>query len=199
MEHRRLFKQKFGDRMIILGLSSLAVLVATTEKIGKLALSFPSHGTSFGQAIRNVERAHQNSSSVKEYLDFLKDISGYNLSVILHRLKAKGLVRKEGNEYRPTRKGRFFLKKVSETLEKNSRAWDGKWRLITFDIPEKFRKERNWLRHSLQTAQYKMLHRSVFVGKFPLDEDLYKSIYRKKLDGYMRILTVGEIDEDNFD
>lgn len=197
IKQRKFFKQKLGDQIIIIGLSSLAVLATIAEAVGRTALSFPDRGTSLRKILRDLE--NRNIRGFEEYLSILKEISGYNLSVILHRLETKGLIRKIAKEYRPTNKGNLFLKKIHNTSNKNQIEWDGKWRLITFDIPEKLRQERNWLRHSLQAAHYKMLHKSVFVGKFPLDEETYKSIYHKKLDRYVRILTVGEIDEDDFD
>ena len=195
---KQFFKTRVGDRMIRLGLSSLAVLEVIAEGVGQLVISFPKKGTSFGQVLRDVDKLE--IPSFQEYYSVLREISGYNLSVILHRLKEKGLVERiNEKEYRPTRQGKLFLKDVHENDHNQKPRWDGKWRLITFDIPEKLHLERDWLRYHLRTSHYKMLHKSVFVGKFPLDEEAYKNIYRKRLGSYVRILTVGEIDEGGFD
>ncbi len=41
--------------------------------------------------------------------------------------------------------------------------WDKKWRIVTFDIPEKIKKVREAFRHHLKNLGFKELHRSVFV------------------------------------
>lgn len=194
---KQFFKHQVGDQMIRLGLSSLAVLGVVAERAGQAIASFPLKSTSLHQVLRNADKL--NASSFNEHLSFLKEISGYNLSVILHRLKEKGLVKKTKEEYRPTRLGKLFLKNVLEEDHKKKLKWDKRWRLITFDIPEKFRPERDWLRNHLRASHYQMLHKSVFVGKFPLEEEVYRNIYRRRLNRYIRILTVGEIDEGGFD
>jgi len=45
--------------------------------------------------------------------------------------------------------------------------WDGKWRIVVFDIPEKMRKARNELRHKLKNLGFYELQKSVLV--FPYD------------------------------
>ena len=134
---KQFFKTRVGDRMIQLGLSSLAVLGVIAEGVGQLVISFPKKGTSFGQVLRDVDKLE--IPSFQEYYSVLREISGYNLSVILHRLKEKGLVERiNEKEYRPTRRGKLFLKDVHENDHNQKPKWDGKWRLITFDIPENF-------------------------------------------------------------
>ena len=46
-------------------------------------------------------------------------------------------------------------------IKKNK--WDGKWRLVTFDIPEKKKKVREAFRYHLVRLGFKELHKSVFV------------------------------------
>ena len=194
---KQFFRRQIGDQVIKLGLSSLAVLGMIGEGAGQLIVSFPSKSTSIHQVLRSVDKLTVPSFS--EHLSALKEVTGYNLSVILRRLRERGLVEKTRKEYRPTRLGKIFLKSVLRGNFGKKPKWDGKWRLIIFDIPEKFRSERDWLRYNLRTSHYKMLHKSVFVGKFPLEEETYRSIYRKRLNRHIRILTVGEIDEGGFD
>lgn len=50
-------------------------------------------------------------------------------------------------------------------------AWDKKWRVVFFDIPEKRRSERNILREKLQELGFKELQKSIFLHPYPcLDE-----------------------------
>ena len=50
-----------------------------------------------------------------------------------------------------------------------SRPWDGRWRMVLFDIPEKDRKLRAVLRRHLAAAYFGYLQNSVWVSPDPLD------------------------------
>ena len=65
-----------------------------------------------------------------------------------------------------------------------------------FDVPEKIKKEREWLRFKLFGLEYKPFQKSVFIGKWPLSKELYKEIIDKKLKNHIRIITIGEIDDE---
>lgn len=76
--------------------------------------------------------------------------------------------------------------------------WDKKWRIIIFDIPEKRRNQRDFLRKQLKWLGFRELHKSVWV--FPYDikkeiEDLL-TICDFETEGDVRILTVEKIESD---
>jgi hypothetical protein len=133
------------------------------------------------------------------FWDYCKELKELEIKensarTILWRLQKKGLVEKNENSYFLTKLGLNFIKNFQEkNLEKQ---WDGKWRIITFDIPEKMRGERNWLRSCLIDLEYKLLQKSVFIGKYPLQENFYREIIDKGLRHYIRLITVGEIDDE---
>ncbi len=101
----------------------------------------------------------------------------YRLKSVASRLAHKGLVRfvrKNGKTYMElTRAG----KKVIETeqqvkaLEARSRKrWDGRWRMVVFDIPEKHRKTRLRLRTMLRSLGFVQLQASVWVYPHDCEE-----------------------------
>lgn len=58
-----------------------------------------------------------------------------------------------------------------ETLKENKpQRWDGKWRMVSFDVYEKNRKKRDLLRRELQSYGFQMIHQSMWVYPFPCDE-----------------------------
>lgn len=66
-----------------------------------------------------------------------------------------------------TEKGKFkALKYHFENMHKASQ-WDGDWRIVIFDIPEKRRTARNALRGKLRELGFQELQKSVFV--FPYE------------------------------
>jgi len=193
MRKGKIFRVKVKNGVVNLGLVSLAVLFAAADTAGGFLVSFSDQRTSLNRALRNLEKYHPKS--VSEYLEELREVSGLNLYNTIHRLEQKGLVANSKDGCRLTKLGREALTSAKQEIDYKMR-WDGKWRLITFDVPEKRWRDRNWLRNLLKIHEYKPLHKSVFVGKYPLPENVYREIYRKKLAAHIRMLTIGEIDID---
>lgn len=72
----------------------------------------------------------------------------------LVRLTGKGLLRAVGG---------------SDPQERWNRGWDGKWRMVVFDVPERERVLRNKLRKQLRAARFGGLQGSVWITPDPLD------------------------------
>ena len=70
--------------------------------------------------------------------------------------------------YRLTRKG--YLKALGgcDPQERWNRGWDGKWRMVVFDLPEKQRGLRNELRKQLRSARFGGLQGSVWITPDPV-------------------------------
>ena len=90
------------------------------------------------------------------------------------RLVKKGLIVFENRAgkrvMRITDKGRYELHGMNLGVEKPKR-WDGKWRLVIFDIAEPRKHLRNLLRSTLDQIGFKRLQDSVWI--YPYDcEDL---------------------------
>lgn len=93
----------------------------------------------------------------------------------VQRLEAEGWVESragsDGTEraVRLTEKG--YLKALGGRLpeERWNRAWDGKWRMILFDLPEAKRTVRNELRKQLKAAHFGGLQRSAWITPDPVD------------------------------
>ncbi|MCX6714129.1 MAG: hypothetical protein NTV48_03440 [Candidatus Vogelbacteria bacterium] len=84
----------------------------------------------------------------------------------LKKLIDLGFVKKEGNSFSLTDKGERQLAIIEERkfLEKEKR-WDGKWRIIIFDIKEKNKKARDLFRLELVANGFKKLQNSVWISK----------------------------------
>ncbi|MBI4132216.1 MAG: hypothetical protein HY474_01145 [Candidatus Sungbacteria bacterium] len=52
------------------------------------------------------------------------------------------------------------------------KRWDGKWRLAIFDIPEKYKRERETLRRKLADLGFQQLQRSVWVYPFDCRDEI---------------------------
>lgn len=53
--------------------------------------------------------------------------------------------------------------------------------IIAFDIPERERRKRNWLRAVLKALEFKMIQKSVWIGKIKVPRELVEDIKRLNL------------------
>jgi hypothetical protein len=76
--------------------------------------------------------------------------------------------------YRPTKRGKEKIKKFLFDDFKLSRPkkWDGKWRLVIFDIPERRRKDRAALRRKLLDLDFYQCQKSAWIHPFPCWEEI---------------------------
>jgi len=191
-------KEQLKDLPYSLGAASLAILFGVGRgiiKTGEGILIRDKMGVS-GAFDWGMENSGDFISNYVEIKKAFKDLTENNSRVILYRLRKKGLIGKKNNEYKLTFLGLKYFKKIKQNNIKNKKEWDGKWRIVMFDIPEKIKKEREWLRFKLFELEYRSFQKSVFIGKWPLSEELYKEIIDKKLKNHIRIITVGEIDDE---
>ena len=73
-----------------------------------------------------------------------------------------------------TREGKLLLERSIAEMRAKTREgkekWDGQWRLITFDIPERVRGARDALRLVLKRAGFVQLQQSVWIHPFECGE-----------------------------
>lgn len=85
------------------------------------------------------------------------------------RLVRNGLLKYQDRFLVLTPKGEKALRRLQlkEYQLKKPKRWDGKWRVLIFDIPEKNRKLRWQIRHTLQMIGFIRLQQSVWL--YPYD------------------------------
>ncbi|MDP3794314.1 MAG: hypothetical protein Q8R13_00075 [bacterium] len=64
---------------------------------------------------------------------------------------------------------RYNLDKITLTAPKR---WDGKWRLIMFDIPQGQRMARDAFRRKLQELKFYAIQKSVYITPYPCEEEI---------------------------
>lgn len=129
----------------------------------------------------------------------LDGLSRNNLRVAKYRLIQRGLLAKRSDgSYIMTRQGQTLAKKILALIGAGHRqaAWDGKWRVLVFDVPEARRKYREGLRRVLLEAGYIWLQDSVWIGKHPLPDDAFEFIEACDLDRHIFIFLCGTVDKD---
>ncbi|MDP3935357.1 MAG: hypothetical protein Q8Q46_04040 [Candidatus Giovannonibacteria bacterium] len=68
--------------------------------------------------------------------------------------------------------GELEAQKITLKLQMSKpKRWDGKWRIIIFDVPEKIRGKRDLLRKELNNFGFTQLQRSVWAYPYPLPKE----------------------------
>ena len=94
----------------------------------------------------------------------------------VNRLERGGLVTVSGGHGQRriliTEKGRKMMEEIElgEYSIPEQAFWDGKWRVLIFDISERRRRTRNQLRRLLDGAGFVRIQDSVWVYPYPCDE-----------------------------
>ena len=97
-----------------------------------------------------------------------------------------------------TEKGK--LRALNDKLKniKNKKGkWDGKWRMVAFDVPEKYRNGRDALRHKLKKVGFCELQKSVLVTPYDCKEEIESLINFFKLNKYVRFGILEFVDNEN--
>ena len=110
----------------------------------------------------------------------------YRIDVAAKRLVQKGKaewVKRDGKSFlRITEKGRqeiaYEQERVSLTTRKQKR-WDGKWRMVVFDVPERRRSVRFRLRGVMREVGFMRLQDSVWV--YPYDCEEFVTLLKAEL------------------
>ena len=88
----------------------------------------------------------------------------------ISRLKDKGLIMFEDRGGQKvlalTKKGKLYLNQATEGSLLEPKKWDGKWRMVTFDIPETKKAVRNRVREMVLALGFKRLQNSVWVSPY---------------------------------
>lgn len=74
--------------------------------------------------------------------------------------------------------------------------WDHKWRLTIFDIPEKYKKTREAMRHKLKQLGFYQLQESVFVFPYECQDEIEFLVEFYNIRFYVRQIIAEKIDNE---
>lgn len=94
-------------------------------------------------------------------------------------LRKRGLIEFVSEDHRGvtikiTNNGKNYLKTfdIDNMILTRPAVWDRKWRLVIFDVPEKYKKAREALRRKLKDLDFLWLQDSVWVTPYPCDDEV---------------------------
>lgn len=111
------------------------------------------------------------------------------LSVAVNRMKERGLVEFEKNAedqilIKLTDMGKDFLGDLSSSGDE----WDGKWRIVIFDIPETKKAIRDLFRRRLKDWGFKAWQKSVWISSLAATQKLRQLITKLGIDDWVIVI-----------
>jgi len=138
-----------------------------------------------------------------EFCEHKKHDSYYSA---ISRLKRKGLIAKNKKDiFYLTKKGEneaFFAYINAELsgkkfVKQTQKKWDGKWRIILFDIPEKQKRKRNYLRMVIKTLGFKEFQKSIWIYPYKIPDFLLQLLGEENIAHHVRFMTSASLDYDH--
>jgi DNA-binding transcriptional regulator PaaX len=129
-----------------------------------------------------------------------KNISGAKFKRSFQTLKEKGLIgtSKEGDKtvVHLTKEGQMkVLKyKFEDISVKKPAKWDKKWRIVVFDIPEKYKAARDALVQKLKELGFVSVQKSVWVYPYPCTDEIDFITEIFNIRRFVRLVTAESID-----
>lgn len=120
------------------------------------------------------------SASIEDFYQYRdeRENDRYNIRHKIHYLKQQGLIntfvenKERFIELTPKGIKRLKKNKVDNLKIEKPKKWDGRFRMVIFDIPEKDRPMRDGVRHALDSVGFKQIQKSVFVFPFECKEEI---------------------------
>ncbi len=173
-------------------LQILEKLAQTAVGAGELFCAFleAGYGASMGSIAYTQRQIHsRNAKYQMEYEEHVRLQRRYHN--ILTWLKSDGLVKEEKRKgekfFRLTQKGLFKLRVLRERKKTDlpqvnySVSLNPINTIITFDIPERERKKRAWLRLVLKHLEFQMIQKSVWIGKVKIPKEFIDDLKELKI------------------
>lgn len=118
------------------------------------------------------------------------------LRQMLVYMKSKGLIKGSydyGLEITDKARKRLAKLDIDKLAIKAPKRWDGKWRIIFYDIPESQKAARNAFSFKLRQLGCQQLQRSVWVHPFACQEEVSAVAASLEIDKYITYLEVSKI------
>ncbi len=147
-----------------------------------------------------AERLPRPFETPYEHVKRLRRLERKTYTDTVSQLKRQGLISvtiKNNEKFITlTSKGQLKVLLAKACLRVLPKKWDGKWRMIIFDIPEGSRDRRAQLRNLLKNNGFFKLQSSVFINPYALNSQAIDYLYASGLNQYIRILRVDGVDKD---
>ena len=152
----------------------------------------------YGASSSRIEYEYQKLRRISINKKYQKEILNdrkRKLIVFISKMKHDGLIGKlENGKFEISKKGVDKLNKLKNSLPVRfyEKTEDGGPIIISFDIPERLRRKRNWLREVIKNLGFKMIQQSVWVGKGKIPSDFIIDLENLKILEFVEIFKISK-------
>jgi phenylacetic acid degradation operon negative regulatory protein len=166
----------------------------TLENVHEKADVFPkSFRESISPDLKMLRKFYEKEKRGRKFSQFLNYLKkrGY---IKIENLKGKEgvLLTQRGEEKALGTKLKLIREKYKNLKLKKRK--DGKWLMVVFDIPERKRKWRDFLRENLQNLGFIFFQKSIWVSPYEVRRKLERMLRESQLDRYVKIFLIKEIE-----
>lgn len=178
-----------GDLVVKILEMVLNGMIETSDMWGAFLDS--GYGASYSKMSRNLEIRRNKREATRAI-----ELERHKFYSTLSRMKKDGLVVKDKRGWVATVLGKKKLGTLRSIKSRSlpSRKYQGEKSrsivIVAFDVPEKERRKRAWLRGVLLQLGFTMFQKSVWIGKVKLPEDFLLDLRRLGLVSRVGILSV---------
>lgn len=159
-------KEKYPNTREIIYLLGMGTLLLGTILMPGLGYA--------ARVIARAKRANDWKADQREWKKFNLHLLKRNLKRLRDQ-KIVEIVEKDGQELiKLTRKGHTkYLKFKLEQLSLQGKSWDGKWRIVIYDIAKFKKNQVSAFRNILKYINFFQLQKSVYLTPYPCDEQMF--------------------------
>jgi len=139
-----------------------------------------------------LQMGYRRNYSLNRYLqNVISRLDTHGMIIFVNKGNKKFIkITDKGIKYLAVQKGRF------EKINKKKK-WDGKWRVVIFDIKEQNRKKRDMLRQNLVETGFLKLQNSVWITPYECEDFIFLLKTNLELGRNVIFMTVNKIEDDN--
>lgn len=114
---------------------------------------------------------------------------------ILKNLEEKGVIFLGGEKIRLTKKGLNLQKEIelNEISIGEPDKWDKTWRLVSYDIPDEYKKERDWFRQTLERLGFEKMQESLWVYPHECKEEIAVIAQSLKISPHIIVMATDQL------
>lgn len=166
---RLLLKERIKDDLLTVGQISAQVLLITGALAGTIVLAAvaPNVIGAVGKLTMKRKKPYYFKCEQKKFNRTLTYLKNRHLIEIVPDQRGRTSIK-----LLPKGERKYHIHLLDGmTLEKPKR-WDGYWRIVIFDIPEKFKIAREAIRQKLQNLGFRQIQKSVFAVPYPCEKEI---------------------------
>ncbi len=128
---------------------------------------------------------------------YRRKMQSENFSKLIYHLKKSNFIRAKNLENKEgmllTKEGIGKALRAGFVLDAKNKRKDGKWTMVIFDVPEKYKKSRDRLRSILQSLGFELFQKSVWVTPYDVSKKLEMALQMHALDDFVKIFLIEEV------